>query len=85
MAFAYQVNPELDVPIYQQLVDIVRAAVQKGQLAPKEKLPTVQQLSEQMGVARGTIKRAYDELERLGLVEKQQGSGTFIKYHRQYV
>ena len=80
MAFVYQVNPELDVPIYQQLVDIVRAAVQKGQLAPKEKLPTVQQLSEQMGVARGTIKRAYDELERLGLVEKQQGSGTFIKY-----
>ena len=80
MAFVYQVNPELDVPIYQQLVDIVRAAVQKGELEPKEKLPTVQQLSEQLGVARGTIKRAYDELERLGLVEKLQGSGTFIKY-----
>lgn len=80
MTFTYQVNPELDVPIYQQLVDIVRAAVHKGELAPKEKLPTVQQMSEQLGVARGTIKRAYDELERLGLVEKQQGSGTFVKY-----
>ena len=80
MAFNYQINPELDIPIYQQLVDRVRAAVQKGELAPKEKLPTVQQLSEQLGVARGTIKRAYDELERLGLVEKLQGSGTFIKY-----
>ena len=80
MAFVYQVNPELDVPIYQQLVDTVRAAVQKGELAPKEKLPTVQQMAENLGVARGTIKRAYDELERLGLVEKLQGSGTFIKY-----
>ena len=80
MAFVYQVNPELDIPIYQQLVDTVRAAVQKGELSPKEKLPTVQQLSETLGVARGTIKRAYDELERLGLVEKLQGSGTFIKY-----
>lgn len=80
MAFIYQVNPELDVPIYQQLVDTVRAAVSRGELSPKEKLPTVQQLSEQLGVARGTVKRAYDELERLGLVEKLQGSGTFIKY-----
>lgn len=80
MANFYQINPELDVPIYQQLVDGIRAAMQKGALAPKEKLPTVQQLSEELGVARGTIKRAYDELERLGLVEKLQGSGTFVKY-----
>lgn len=80
MASIYHIKPELDVPIYQQLVDTIRAAVQKGQLVPKEKLPTVQQLSEQLGVARGTIKRAYDELERLGLVEKLQGSGTFVRY-----
>ena len=80
MAFRYQVNPALDVPIYQQLVDTIRAAVQTGKLAPKEQLPTVQQMSDALGVARGTIKRAYDELERMGLVEKVQGSGTFIKY-----
>ena len=80
MAFTYQINPALEVPIYQQLVDAIRASVQRGELQPKEKLPTVQQLSEELGVARGTIKRAYDELERLGLVEKLQGSGTFIKY-----
>ena len=80
MANFYQINPELDVPIYQQLVDSIRASVQRGEVSPKEKLPTVQQLSEELGVARGTIKRAYDELERLGLVEKLQGSGTFVKY-----
>ena len=80
MSFIYEVNPQLDVPIYQQLVDTIRAGVQKGELAPKEKLPTVQQLADMLGVARGTIKRAYDELERAGLVEKVQGRGTFVCY-----
>ena len=76
----YKVDPNLSVPIYQQLVDIIRAAVKKGVLESGQKLPTVQEMSEELSVARGTIKRAYDELEREGLVEKAQGSGTFIKY-----
>ena len=66
----FQINTELDIPIYQQLVDAIRLAVKKGTLQPDEQLPTVQELSVRLGVARGTIKRAYDELERIGLVEK---------------
>ncbi|MBR2937121.1 MAG: GntR family transcriptional regulator [Oscillospiraceae bacterium] len=80
MNCVFFINPELDIPIYRQLVDAIRAAVNKGTLAPREQLPTVQELSEELGVARGTIKRAYDELERLGLVEKVQGRGTFVRY-----
>lgn len=76
----YQVNPQLDIPIYQQLVDTIRAAVKKGDLVPNQQLPTVQELSEQLGIARGTIKRAYDELEHIGIVEKAQGRGTFVRY-----
>ncbi len=76
----YQINTELDIPIYQQLVDAIRAAVKKGNLAANAQLPTVQELSARLGVARGTIKRAYDELERIGLVEKVQGRGTFVSY-----
>lgn len=76
----YKVDPSLEVPIYKQLVDIIRNAVKKGELVSGQKLPTVQEMSEELSVARGTIKRAYDELEREGLVEKAQGSGTFIKY-----
>lgn len=74
----FQINPQLEIPIYQQLVDHIRAAVKMGKLAPGEKLPTVQELSEQLSIARGTIKRAYDELEHLGILEKVQGRGTFI-------
>lgn len=82
MEIVFQINPELDVPIYQQLVDTIRAAVKKGDLVPNQQLPTVQELSEKLGIARGTIKRAYDELEHAGIVEKAQGRGTFVRYQR---
>lgn len=75
----FQVNPQLDIPIYQQIVDAIRLAVKKGTLTPDQKLPTVQELASQLCIARGTIKRAYDELEHLGILEKIQGRGTFIR------
>ena len=80
MDSVYKVNPELDVPIYQQLVDSIRAAIKNGTLPAGQQLPTVQEMTERLGIARGTIKRAYDELELAGLVEKAQGRGTFVCY-----
>ena len=80
MESIFRINPELNIPIYQQLVDAIRAAVKRGELTSGQKLPTVQELSESLSIARGTIKRAYDELEREGILEKVQGRGTFICY-----
>lgn len=80
MNFIYQINTHLDVPIYRQLVDSIHTAVKMGELPAGHQLPTVQALTEELGIARGTVKRAYDELERLGIVEKVQGRGTFICY-----
>lgn len=74
----FSINPQLDIPIYQQLVDQIRAASRSGALTAGDQLPTVQDLSDQLGIAKGTIKRAYDELERDGFVEKVQGRGTFL-------
>ena len=76
----FQINPQLDIPIYQQLVDKIRADVKMGVLSPGQQLPTVQELAQQLSIAKGTIKRAYDELEHQGLIEKIQGRGTFICY-----
>ena len=76
----YKINTELDVPIYRQLVDSIHAAVKKGDLPAGHQLPTVQTLTEELGIARGTVKRAYDELERMGIIEKVQGRGTFVCY-----
>lgn len=76
----YRINTQLEVPIYQQLVDAIRTAIKKGELASGTRLLTVQEVTQELGIARGTIKRAYDELERAGLVEKVQGRGTFVRY-----
>ncbi len=76
----YRINPELNIPIYRQLVDSIRAAIKKGTLAAGQQLPTVQEMSLDLGISIGTIKRAYDELEREGILEKGQGRGTFVKY-----
>ena len=76
----FTINNELDVPIYQQLVDTIRTAIKKGSLSAGEKLPTVQEMTASLCIARGTVKRAYDELERAGLIEKVQGRGTFVSY-----
>ena len=71
MELEFLINQELDVPIYQQIVDTVRSASRKGTIQPGQKLPTVQDMAQKLSIARGTIKRAYDELEHSGLVDLQ--------------
>lgn len=80
MKSIYEINTNLDIPIYKQLADAICAAIKNGTLASGEKLPTVQEMTDEIGIARGTVKRAYDELEHTGLIEKVQGRGTFVKY-----
>ena len=83
MSDFFQVNPQLDVPIYQQLVDRILADIKTGKLPAGTQLPTVRKLADELNLAHGTIKRAYDELEQAGMVEKIQGRGTFVSYHPQ--
>lgn len=71
----FQVDRSLPIPLYQQLVDSIRAAIKTGQLKDGQQLPTVQELD----LARGTIIRAYTALEQEGLLEKVQGRGTFVR------
>lgn len=82
MSNLYQINLELDVPIYQQLSDGIRSNIKLGKMAPGMQLPTVRDLADELGIARGTVKRAYDELEAAGIVEKMQGRGTFVRYRQ---
>ncbi len=75
----FKIDTKVDTPIYQQLVNQIRSKMSAGDLAPGAKMPTVRDLSAEIGIAQGTVKRAYDELESIGVVEKAQGKGTFIK------
>ncbi len=72
------VNPSDELPIYRQIMRQITQAIAGGRLRPGEKLPSHRDLAEQIVVAPLTVKKAYDELEALGLLETQRGRGTFI-------
>ena len=73
-----EVNPRSGVPIYVQIVDQVRHALEVGGLRPGERLPTVRQLASELTIAPNTIVKAYNELQRMGLVESRPGVGTVV-------
>ena len=60
----YKINPESGIPMYRQLADIISAEIKSGAMPSGTKLPTVRELAEETQVARGTVKRAYEELRR---------------------
>ena len=65
-------------PIYAQIAARVRIAVASGDLATGDPLPSVRALAGTLRVNPATVVQAYRELEREGVVEMRQGSGTFI-------
>jgi GntR family transcriptional regulator len=71
-----EVDPRSGVPIYVQIVQQVRHAIEVGGLGAGERLPTVRRLAEDLAVAPNTIVKAYGELQREGLVESRPGVGT---------
>ena len=72
------VNPSDELPIYRQIMRQITEAIAGGRLRPGEKLPSHRELAEQIVVAPLTVKKAYDELEALGLIETQRGRGTYV-------
>ena len=65
------------VPLYRQLVEWFRDALDAGVLAPGTKLPSSRSLAAELGVARVTVTGAYAELESQGLLTTREGGGTF--------
>jgi GntR family transcriptional regulator len=72
------VNPRSGIPIYVQLVQQIRHALEVGILKAGESLPTVRQLAAELTIAPNTIVKAYSELENLGLIESRPGVGTTV-------
>lgn len=66
------------LPPYEQIRAQVSALVVSGDLGPGDRLPPVRTLASELGVAPGTVGRAYKELERAGMVETRGRSGTVI-------
>jgi GntR family transcriptional regulator len=65
-------------PIYLQIMDLIKMDIVIGKLKAKDKLPSVRDMAMNLKVNPNTLQRAYQELERLGIVYTQRGMGTFV-------
>jgi GntR family transcriptional regulator len=77
-AFAFRLDSHSGVPVYRQLIDQVQAAIASGTIAVGDQLPTVRQVAVDLAINPNTVLRAYREMEIRGLLDSQQGTGTFI-------
>lgn len=76
--FAFLLNDHSGVPVYRQLIDQVQAAIAAGALREGDQLPTVRQVAVDLAINPNTVLRSYREMEIRGLLDSQQGTGTFI-------
>jgi GntR family transcriptional regulator len=74
----FKVNPASGTPIYVQLMEQVKHAIETGALRAGEQLPTLRKLAEELVVNPNTIVRAYRELEHEGVIEIRHGAGAFV-------
>jgi GntR family transcriptional regulator len=78
----FRLDPDSGVPVYRQIIDQVMGGLASGAHSGGDQLPTVRQLAVDLAVNPNTVIRAYRELEILGILETQQGTGTFISHRK---
>ena len=74
----FDVDLHSRTPIYEQLCKRVVEMVIKGQLKPADKLPSVRELAKELGVNPNTVSKAFQMLERDGIINSVPGRGSFI-------
>ena len=65
-------------PIYEQIIDDIKEQALSGALQPDEQIPSIRQLTREIGINPNTIHKAYAELERQGVIYSLAGRGAFI-------
>jgi DNA-binding transcriptional regulator YhcF (GntR family) len=71
-------NPTLGVPIYLQLMEQIKHAVETGALHAGDQLPGIRPLAEELVINPNTVAKAYRELEHEGFIELRHGAGAFV-------
>ena len=69
-------------PLYRQVVEAIRLRIAKGDIEAGEQLPSIRDLAAQLQINSRTVVKAYEELDRAGLVVMQQGRGVFVASNR---
>lgn len=74
----FKVDPTSSVPVYEQLVRCVTHAIASGTLEVGDRIPPVRSLAAELGLAAGTVAKAYRTMEASHLIETRGRKGTFI-------
>lgn len=75
---SFSLDMKSGVPYYKQIILQIELAIADGRLMRGTQLPTVRSLAVSLRINPNTVARAYNELEIRGIVDTQQGTGTFI-------
>lgn len=80
-----ELKKDADSPAYKQIIEKIVSLVQSGRLKAGDKLPPERELADTLGVARGTVKKAYEELARDHVIDVSRGRGSFVSQHQDVV
>jgi GntR family transcriptional regulator len=74
----FNVDPRSSTPVYQQLVDEIKAAIALGIMAPGDRMPTVRDMATELALNPNTVAKAYQKLEQEGIIVTMRSRGTFV-------
>ena len=72
------ISTTMSVPIYEQIINQIRDAVVSGEVSAGEAMPSIRVLAKDLAVSVITTKRAYEELEKEGVIESKPGKGFYV-------
>lgn len=81
----WDLDKQSKVPLYLQLKDKIRHSITSGAVQENEQLPGVNVLAEELGINFETVRKAYKELEREGLISIKRGKGTFVTFLKGHI
>ncbi len=79
MAISFMITPNGGLPVYKQLLRQFETKIKTGKLKPGEVVPSMNELSEELGISRETVKKVYSILRDRGYLEAHQGKGFYVK------
>jgi len=78
----FAVDPSAGRPLYLQLIQQIRHAIETGVLQPGDPLPALRVLAQELVMSPNTVVKAYEELHRDGWIEIRHGSGAYVSARR---
>jgi GntR family transcriptional regulator len=75
----FRLNPSLGTPLYLQLIDQLKHAIETGAIKAGDQLPSVRRMAEDLLINPNTVVRAYRDLEHEGVLDLKHGSGVFVR------